>query len=208
MVDHPASHVGGRLPLRFACSCASAVPVAGEPWVAIAKHGKLADGTKERILNALYREPRTVTQLAQLLELSPPTVHRHVTEMLASELIREVAVPPAARRSAVERYYRPDFPVVLTADRQTLLPILAQLAAEVADVFRAGQDALAEAFARSGLPDRGEHFEALLQYLYAAATRLARERLEAEGMLPAWPEHGDGSRWVWWAEEAPETEVR
>jgi hypothetical protein len=25
--------------------------------------------------------------------------------------------------------------------------------------------------------------------------------------LPPWPEHGDGSRWLWWAEEAPETEV-
>ena len=33
-------------------------------------------------------------------------------------------------------------------------------------------------------------------------------RLEAEGVLPPWPEHGDGSRWVWWAEEAapPERE--
>jgi hypothetical protein len=36
---------------------------------------------------------------------------------------------------------------------------------------------------------------------------LARERLEADGDLPPWPVHDDGSRWVWWAEEAEETKV-
>jgi uncharacterized membrane-anchored protein len=49
--------------------------------------------------------------------------------------------------------------------------------------------------------------EILRHYLYATATRLAREHLEANGTLPLWPEHADGSRWIWWAEEAPETEV-
>jgi hypothetical protein len=45
----------------------------------------------------------------------------------------------------------------------------------------------------------------MLHYLYAAAARLARERLEATGDLPPWPQHADGSRWVWWAEEPAET---
>jgi hypothetical protein len=47
--------------LRFVCSCASAIPVAEDPWIAIAKQGKLADGTKEPILIALYRRPRSIT---------------------------------------------------------------------------------------------------------------------------------------------------
>jgi len=76
-----------------------------------------------------------------------------------------------------------------------------------ADAFRSRQGQLEEAFARTGLAARGESFAALLHYFYAAAARLARERLEAAGDLPAWPEHGDGSRWVWWAEEPQETEV-
>jgi hypothetical protein len=63
------------------------------------------------------------------------------------------------------------------------------------------------AFAQTSLPARGESFETLLHYIYATATRLARERLEAAGELPPWPEHDDGSRWVWWAEEPLETEV-
>ena len=193
--------------LRFACACASAVPVAEDPWVAIAQQRKLNDGTKELILNAVYRRPHTVAQLAQRLDLAPPTVHRHVTELLASELIREVAAPEDERRSALERYYRPNFPVVLAADRAALQPALDELADAFAAALRERREALAAAFAQTSLPAREEPFQALLHYLYATAARLGRERLEADGDLPLWPLHEDGSRWIWWAEEPPETEV-
>jgi DNA-binding transcriptional ArsR family regulator len=207
MTDQPSLTDDGAQGLRFACACASAAPVAEDPWVAISQQRKLNDGTKERILNALHRQPRTIAQLAQTLGLSAPAVHRHVAELLASELIREAAAPAEGRRSALERYYRPNFPIVRTGDRTALQPALDDLAAAFAAAFRAGQGPLRDAFARTGLPARGEDFEALLHYLFAAAARTARARLEAAGDLPAWPVHDDGSRWVWWAEEPPETEV-
>jgi predicted ArsR family transcriptional regulator len=207
MTDRPSPPGDGAQALRFACACASAAPVAEDPWVAISQQHKLNNGAKERILNALHRQPRTTAQLAQALGLSAPAVHRHVAELLASELIREAAAPAAGRRSALERYFRPNFPVVRAADRQELQPVLAGLAEAFGGAFRARQDDLAQAFARTGLSARGEPFEALLHYLFAEAARTARARLEAEGVLPPWPEHGDGSRWVWWAEEPPETEV-
>jgi DNA-binding transcriptional ArsR family regulator len=175
--------------------------------VAISQQRKLNNGTKELILNALYRQPRTIAQLAQSLGLSAPAVHRHVTELLASELIREVDAPADGRRSALERYYRPNFPVVLAEDRAELQPALEELAATFAAAFRGGHAPLEEAFKRTSLPSRQESFETLLHYLFAAAARLARARLEVAGDLPAWPEHDDGSRWVWWAEEPLETEV-
>jgi len=102
MVDQLAEQAADGLLLRFACSCTSAVPVDDAPWAAIAKHGKLNDGTKEQILNALYRQPRTIAQLAQQLGLSSPAIHRHITDLLASELVGEVAVVHPARRSAVD----------------------------------------------------------------------------------------------------------
>ena len=207
MSDQPSSPGDGAQVLRFACACTSAAPVAEDPWVAISQQRKLNDGTKELILNALYRRPRTVAQLAQRLDLSPPAVHRHVVELLASELIREVAASADERRSALERYYRPNFPVVLAADRATLQPALEELADAFAAGFRDRQASLAAAFSRTDLLARGETFEALLHYLYATATRMARARLETEGDLPPWPTRDDGSRWVWWAEEPPETEV-
>jgi DNA-binding transcriptional ArsR family regulator len=207
MTDQLSPPGDGAQGLRFACACASAAPVAEDPWVAISQQRKLNDGTKERILNALHRRPRTIAQLAQVLNLSAPTVHRHVAELLTSELIREVAAPQDGRRSALERYYHPNFPVVFAADRAALQPVLNDLANAVVAAFRERHDALADAFASTSLPTRGESFEALLHYFYATAVRLARERLEAEGDLPPWPEHTDGSRWVWWAEEPLETEV-
>ena len=193
--------------LRFACACASAMPIGEDPWVAIVSHRKLNDGTKERILNAIYREPRTITQLGELLGISAPAVHRHIVDMLADELIEEVDLAALQRSRVSERYYRPNFPVVLAADRSALQPVIEDLATAIAAVFQQRQEALALAFADTSLPARGEPLEPLLHYLYASATRLARTRLETDGDLPPWPEHADGSRWIWWAEEAPETEV-
>ena len=187
--------------LRFACSCASAVDVSDDPWTAISRDGKLKDGTKELILNATYRRPRTIAQLAQQLGLSQPAVHRHITEMLASELIREVEVPEAEREWAVERYYRPNFPVVLAKDRQAFQPALEELARRFVEAFQGSQEALTMAFAWTSLPGHEERFEDLLHYLYTTVARMAREQLEAEGTLTHWPEHRDGSRWAWWAEE-------
>ncbi len=207
MTDGPSSRVDDDHRLRLACACASAVPTAEDPWVAVVNQRKLNDGSKERILNAIYRQPRTITQLAEHLGISAPAVHRHVAGLLADELIQEVDLPAAERTRGSERYYRPNFPVVLAADRAVLQPVLDELADRIAAAFRTERAALAEAFKRTSLPAREEPFEALLHYLFASVTRVARERLEIAGSLPPWPDHDDGSRWVWWAEEAVETEV-
>jgi predicted ArsR family transcriptional regulator len=175
--------------------------------VAIVNQRKLNDGTRELILNAIYRQPRTITQLAELLGISAPAVHRHVAGLLADELIQEVDRPATEQSRGSERYYRPSFPVVLTADQATLQPVLEDLATDIAAAFLRRREALANAFTDTSLPSRGEPVETLLHYLYATATRLARARLEVDGALPPWPEHADGSHWIWWAEEAPETEV-
>ena len=204
MSDQVSTRPDDARALRFACSCASAADVSDDPWTIISKQAKLNDGTKELVLNATYRRPRTITQLAQQLGLSQPAVHRHVAEMLSSELLREVAVPEEERGWVVERYYGPNFPVVLSSDRREFDPILEALAEQLAEAFRRRQDDLAEAFSRTSLPERGVSFETLAHYLYTAVARMARKRLEEEGVLPAWPEHRDGSRWVWWAEEPPE----
>lgn len=208
MAEAVASHVDDDHRLRFACACASGAPIAADPWVAIVNQRKLNDGTKELILNAIYREPRTITQLAEILGISAPAVHRHVAGLLADELIQEVDPPPGERSRGSERYYRPSFPVVLATDRSALQPVLEDLAVNIAAAFRQRRAALAHALADTSLPSHGEPAETLLHYLYATATRLARARLEADGALPSWPEHADGSRWIWWAEEAPETEVQ
>jgi DNA-binding transcriptional ArsR family regulator len=206
MTDEPFPLPDGAHRLRFACACSSAVPVQEDPWVAIVNQRKLNDGAKERILNAIYRQPRTITQLAARLGISAPAVHRHVNDMLASELIAEVAVTEEQRRGT-ERYYRPNFPVVLATERAALQPVLADLAADITEAFQRRPEAIVDALAHTSLPARGEPVETLLHYLYATATRLARQQLEANGALPPWPEHGDGSRWVWWAEEAEALEA-
>ena len=76
--------------LRFACECVSGRRGGySDPWAAIAKNKLLPDGTKEEILNLLTREPKTISQLAEELRLSSPSVFAHISDMMKSELLRE-----------------------------------------------------------------------------------------------------------------------
>ena len=209
MTDRPSPPGDGAQVLRFACACASAVPVAEDPWVAIVNQRKLNDGTKELILNALYRRPRTVAQLAQQLGLSaagraPP----------CRGAARQRADPRGGRAGG----WAPVGP-------RTLLP--AQFPGRArrrsgGAAARAGRarrrDSPRPFRPRAGgprarpsrapaCPPAGNRSRRCSTTCTPTATRMARERLEADGDLPPWPEHADGSRWVWWAEEPPETEV-
>src|SRR5436189_3640302 len=76
--------------LRFPCECVSSSQGGySDPWAGITKNRLLPDGTKEEILNVLAQGPNTVTQIAEALHLSVPSVHAHVRDMLRSELLRE-----------------------------------------------------------------------------------------------------------------------
>src|SRR5919206_1999543 len=97
--------------LCFACECVSARRDGySDPWAAIAKNRLLPDGTKEEILNLVADEPKTISQLAEALSLSPPSVHAHVGDMMRSELLRESV--EWEKRYPTERYYEPNFPVI------------------------------------------------------------------------------------------------
>jgi DNA-binding transcriptional ArsR family regulator len=193
--------------LRFACGCASATTPPADPWAPLVQQGKLRDGTKERILNALHVAPSTVAQLAERLGLSQPTIHRHITDLLVSELIREEPVPEDERAWAVERYYRPNFPVIHTTDHAALSLLLDELSDVFAAAFQRSLPSLHAAIAQTRLPEREEERDAVLHYLYTTAARLGRAKLEQADALPAWSAHRDGSRWLWWAEEPPEEDA-
>jgi DNA-binding transcriptional ArsR family regulator len=96
--------------LRFPCECVSSRPDGySDPWAEIAKNKLLPNGTKEEILNVLSREPKTITQIAEALSLSAPSVHTHITDLLRSELLREAL--EWEKTHPAERYYEPNFPV-------------------------------------------------------------------------------------------------
>ena len=76
--------------LRFPCECVSSRRGGySEPWAAVTKNKLLPDGTKEEILNLVAQEPRTISQVAEALSLSAPSVYTHVRDLLKSELLRE-----------------------------------------------------------------------------------------------------------------------
>src|ERR687886_472444 len=120
--------------LRFACECVSARRGGySDPWAAIAKDKLMVDGTKEEILNLVAREPKTIAQLAKELDLSKPSIHAHINEMIASELLRESE--EWEKRYPTERYYEPNFPVVKAAERAEFESLCAGLSARFADLF-------------------------------------------------------------------------
>ena len=189
--------------LQFACECVSSRRGGySDPWAGIAKNKLLPDGTKEEVLNLVAQEPRTISQLAQALNLSAPSVHTHVTEMIKSELLREAAEWEKAHPS--EKYYEPNFPVLKADARAEFEKLCAELSERVADLFEKKLPQLERAFGKTDLVEQGWAFSNVTQYLYACVQRGARQLLEERNALPPCENHKNGVAWVFWAEEPSE----
>ncbi len=192
--------------LRFPCECVSVHRGYSDPWAAITQSSLLNDGTKERILNLVAREPKTIARIASDLGLSQPAVHAHVAAMLASELLRDASEWQKAHPA--ENYYEPNFPIVKAADGAAFERVCERVARDMAEAFERGAGDLQRTFAKSALASEGWAFRDLAQFCFAHAQRGARTMLEQRGVLPTRQKHRNGTEWLFWAEEAPPQEPR
>jgi DNA-binding transcriptional ArsR family regulator len=174
----------------------------------VSRAGLISSETKEIILNKTYRQPKTVTQLAKEIGLSQPAIYKHVKELLASDMMREAHLSNEEKSYRVEKYYEPNFPVLLQEDLAQLEPVCQKIAQGIAEIYWEHLDELQEAFADCSLQNRAYTLEDILDYLYSKIRRLGREILDEQGFFPELPTHRDGSRWLYWAEEIELEEPR
>ena len=186
--------------LQFACECTSSRGGYSDPWAGIAQNKLLPDGTKEEILNLVAKEPKTIAQLAKLLGRSQPSIHRHINDMMSSELLRESE--EWERKYPAERYYEPNFPVVKADERAEFEELCQEMAEHLADLFNKRRKQLEHAFDKTDLAKRGWTFTDLAHYLYANVQRGARVLLEEGGALPPRKKRQNGTEWLFWAEES------
>src|SRR5687768_5770411 len=131
--------------LRFPCECVSAKPGGySDPWADVTKRKLLPNGTKEQILNLVFREPKTISQLAEALKLSAPSVYAHVNEMIKSELLRESA--EWEKKYPIERYYEPNFPVFRAEDCAEFKAVCDDMADKIASLFAEQRSQMERAF--------------------------------------------------------------
>ncbi len=191
--------------LRFPCECVSAGGGGySDPWADITKNKLLPNGTKEEILNLVAREPKTISQLAEALDLSPPSVHTHINDMMKSELLRESV--EWEKKYPAERYYEPNFPVFRAGECAEFRTLCEEMAERVVVLFERKRSKLERAFGRTGLADQGWEFSDITQCFYANMQRTARTLLEQRGLLSPREKHANGAEWIFWAEE-PEADA-
>ena len=192
--------VGGGEGLRFPCECVSSSPGGySDPWADITKRKLLPNGTKEQIVTLVAREPKTISQLAQALNLSAPSVHTHVNDMVNSELLRESV--EFEKKHPTERYYEPNFPVFKAEECAEFRTLCEEMAEQLATLFERRKAKMEQAFRKTQLPDHGWELSDVTQCLYANMYREARALLEARGLLASRKKHANGAEWIFWAEE-------
>jgi DNA-binding transcriptional ArsR family regulator len=170
-----------------------------DPWADITKRKLLPDGTKEQILSLLASEPKTVSQLAQALNLSVPSVHTHVNDMVNSELLRESE--EFEKRHPTERYYEPNFLVFKAEECAQFRTLCEEMAQQLATLFERHGAKMERAFRKTNLPGNGWKLSDITQSLYANMYRGARTLLEQRGLLATREKHANGAEWIFWAEE-------
>jgi DNA-binding transcriptional ArsR family regulator len=187
--------------LRFPCECVSSSPGGyTDPWADITKRKLLPNGTKEQILTLVAHEPKTISQLAQALALSAPSVHTHINDMLNSELLRES--PEFEKRHPTERYYEPNFPIFKAAECAEFETLCEEMAQQLATLFQRRRAKMERAFQKTSLPAQGWKFSDVTQCLYANTYRSARTLLEQRGLLTPREKHANGAEWIFWAEQS------
>ncbi len=184
--------------LKFPCDCISSTTACEEPWARVAKEGMFKDGTREEILNRLHEKPRTIAQLAKATKLAQPTIFRHVNDLVKSGLLKEF--DPDEKDYVVERYYRPNFPVVSQQDQDLFEADVSPLSNEIANLFAERLPDLKQKFARSESSNDGWSFEEFAHYLVHLIQRDARRLLEEKGLLATTLENSSRD-FVFWAKE-------
>ena len=186
--------------LRFPCECVSSSAGGySDPWAEVTKNRLLPDGTKEEILNLVAREPKTISQLAEALSLSPPSVHTHINDMLKSELLRESE--EWEKKYPTERYYEPNFPVFRAEECAEFKALCEEMSKELVSLFVKKRQKMERAFGKTGLSKQGWELSDVTQCLYANMYRGARTSLERRGFLSSREKHKNGAKWIFWAEE-------
>lgn len=186
--------------LRFPCECVSAGPGGySDPWADITKRKLLPNGTKEQILNLVSREPKTISQLAEALNLSPPSVYTHINDLMKSELLRESE--EWEKKYPTERYYEPNFPVFKAEECAEFMALCQEMSQEVSALFEKNGKKIERAFRQTSLPKKGWELSDITQCLYANMQRSARTLLERRGVLSPRQKHKNGAEWIFWAEE-------
>ena len=186
--------------LRFPCECVSASKGGySDPWADVTKKKLLPNGTKEEILNLVATTPKTISQLAEALNLSAPSVHTHINDMMKSELLRESV--EWEKQYPAERYYEPNFPVFKTKECAEFKSLCEEMAEQVVKLFERKRAKLERAFQKTALADQGWEFSDITQCLYANMQRTARTKLEERGVLARREKRANGAEWIFWAEE-------
>jgi DNA-binding transcriptional ArsR family regulator len=192
----PTEHRG----LRFPCECVSAdLTEYSDPWSDIAKKRLLPNGTKEEILNLVARGPKTISQLAQALNLSAPSIYTHINDMVNSELLRESE--EWEKKYPTERYYEPNFPVFRAAECAEFSALCEEMAQLAVTLFERKRAKMERAFAKTDLSEQGWELTDVTQCLYANMQRRARTELEKRGLMVPRQKPANGAKWIFWAEE-------
>jgi DNA-binding transcriptional ArsR family regulator len=189
--------------LRFPCECVSSRPGGySDPWAEITKNKLLPNGTKEEILNVLAQGPNTITQIAEALGLSAPSVHTHISDMVRSELLREAV--EWEKTHPAERYYEPNFPVFKAEECAEFMALCEDMSKDLVSMFEKKRQKMERAFRKTGLSKQGWELSDITQCLFANMYRSARTKLEKRRLLSPREKHRNGVKWIFWAEE-PET---
>jgi DNA-binding transcriptional ArsR family regulator len=186
--------------LRFPCDWRTAEAGGySDPWSDITKRKLLSNGTKEAILNLVAREPRTISQLAEALKLSPPSVHTHINDMMKSELLRESE--EWEKNYPTERYYEPNFPVFKAEEFAEFKSLCDEMSKELVKLYERKRQKMERVFRKTRLSSQGWELLDISQSLYANVQRAARTILEQRGVLSPREKHKNGAEWTFWAEE-------
>jgi len=142
--------------------------------------------TRRIILNKIYRTPLTGAHIADEIGISRPSISDHLRILRQAQIIKEADYDRDEKRYVVEKYYTPNFPVMLQEDREIVEGLAKEIGRKIAGLIQGYVERMEEIFAQTSPAKKGWALKDVYPYIQDRIREAESEALGRNHGIPSW----------------------
>ena len=142
--------------------------------------------TRRIVLNKIYQRPMTGAHIADDMGISRASISDHLRILKQAGIIKEAEFERDEKRYVVEKYYTPNFPVMLLEDREMVEDIAREIGQEIAGLIEGYIERIGEIFAQTSPAEMGWALQDVYPYIQDRIREAESKALSRNHGIPIW----------------------
>lgn len=146
----------------------------------------LSSETRRILLNKIYRKPMTGAHIADEIGISRASISDHLRILREAGIIKEAEFGRDEKRYVVEKYYTPNFPVMLLEDREMVEDLAREIGGRIAGLIEQYVERMEEVFSGISPAAKGWRLRDVYPYIQDRIREAESEALGRNHGIPSW----------------------